>query len=55
MIDFAPCKTCKMGFLDVEYSILIKYYYQIAKASTVSVLTEWSTGQPTEDPPNSDR
>jgi len=43
-----------MWFMDVEWSILILYYNQIAMASMVYVFTEAPTGEPDENPPNSD-
>ena len=41
--------------MEVEQSILIEHYYQIAKASVVNVVTDGPAGAPTEDPPTSDR
>ena len=40
--------------MDVKWSILIEYYYQIAKACAVYVFTNEPAGGPAEDPPNSD-
>jgi hypothetical protein len=54
VIDFAPSKLSKMWFLNVEQSIVIKYYCQIAKANAIYVFIDVPAGKPTEDPPNSD-
>jgi len=43
-----------MWFMDVEWSILILYYNQIAMASMLYVFTEGPAGEPAENPPDSD-
>jgi len=55
IIDIANCKTSKKRLLDVEYVILIKYYYQTAKTRVLYESTDRSTTQPANNPPNSDR
>jgi hypothetical protein len=44
-----------MGFLDVEKSISIEYYYQIAKGSAVYGFTDGPAGGPTKNLSNWDR
>jgi len=37
IIDIADCNTCKNKFLAVEYTILIRHYYQSAKPRALSL------------------
>ena len=50
IIDMANCKTCKKRLLAAEYAILVRYYYQTAKARALYE----STDGPADNPPNSD-
>jgi len=54
IINIANCKTCKKRFLDVEYVILIRYYYQTAKTRALYECLDGPAGRPTDNPPYSD-
>jgi len=53
--NVATCKVIKKVFLHVHYVILIKYNYQMAKARALYESPDGPTGQPADNPPNSDR
>jgi len=54
IIDIANCKTCKKRLLAVEYAILIRYYYETAKAKALYESIDGPAGLPANNPPNSD-
>jgi len=54
IIDIANCTTFKLGLLAVEYTILIRYYYQTAKARSLYVSTAGSAGWHAYNLPNWD-
>jgi len=54
IVDLATSKTCKVWLLDINWSILIEYYNQIAKASMWYEFTDGPAVQAAENPPNSD-
>jgi len=55
LIDIATCKTPKNILLVVDYVISIRCYYQTAKTTALYESIDGSAGQPTDNPPNSDR
>jgi hypothetical protein len=54
-IDIANCNPKIQRLLAVEYVILIRYYYELAKGRAVYQCTDGPTGQQADNPPNSDR
>ena len=55
IIDSWNSKPCKLRLLDVEYVILIQYYYQPANGRAVYQSIDGPTGQQADNSPNSDR
>jgi hypothetical protein len=43
IIDIVNCRTFKKGLLAVEYAILIRCYYQTAKAGSLYISTAGPT------------
>jgi len=54
-IDITNCKAFKQSLLHVEYTILIRYYYQAAKSRALYESRNGPAGQLAENPPSSDR
>jgi len=54
LIDIANCKSFKSIFLVVKYAILIWYYTQTANTRALYESVHRPTGQPADNPPNSD-
>jgi len=54
IIDTATCKVFRNRFLDVEWAILIKYYYQTAKQQALYESTDTPAGQSPYNLLNSD-
>ena len=44
IIDIANCQTCKNKLLAVEYTILIRYYYQTANTRAIYESTDGPAG-----------
>ena len=55
IIDIANSKTCKHKWLSVEYTILIRHYYQSAKTNVLYESIDGHAGRPADNPPNSHR
>jgi hypothetical protein len=53
ILNITTCKAFTKGLLDVEQAVLIKYYYQTAKAKALYESTDGPAGQPADKPPNS--
>jgi len=54
IIDMTNCNTCKKRLLAAEYAILIRYYYQTAKARELYESTDGPVGWPADNAANSD-
>jgi len=54
IINIAKCKTCKHKILTVDYTILIRHYYQSAKTRALCLSKDGPTGRPADNLPNSD-
>ena len=55
IVDIANFKSCKTTLLAVEYTMLIRHYYQSAKTRAVYESIDGPAGQPSDNLPNSDR
>ena len=54
LIDITSCKASKKVLLVVEYTILIRYYYQTAKTQALYESIDGPAGRPAHNPPNSE-
>jgi len=54
IINITNCKTCKRSLLDVEFVILIRYYYQTAKTRALYISTDGPAEWSAANLPNSD-
>ena len=54
IIDNAESETCKNILLAVEYTLLIRYYYQSAKPRALCDNIDGPAGRPADNPHNSD-
>ena len=54
IIDIANCTTCKNKLLVVEYTLLIRRYYQSAKVGDLYESMDAPAGRSADNPPNSD-
>jgi len=54
IIDIVTCKAFKKRLLDVEQAIVIRYYYQRAKARALYESTDGPAGQSADNRPSSD-
>jgi len=52
--DIASCKTSKNILLVLDYTMLIRYYYETAKIRAFCESIEGPAGRPTDNPPSSD-
>jgi len=55
IMDMANCNTPKKRLLPADYPILVRYYYQTAKARALYESTNGPAGRHWDNSPNSDR